>query len=248
MGRYGFANILLSGSCNQRCPQCIGRLDTTPRPDNLERFPLLGLDRFLAALSDHDVLQVSLTGTNTDPLLYHHTAALLSHLRRAIAGIQLSLHTNGVLALERMEDVNRYDRATISLPSFRPDCCLKMTGRARPLPLAEILERIAVPIKISTLVTEHNVAEIPEILERLRALGVRRAVLRRCVGEPRRWKLLESHTPVRHFGGSPVYNLDGLEVTVWDFAASTLGCLNLFSDGSLTESYRLNPNAYREQA
>ena len=85
------------------------------------------------------MVQVSVTGTNTEPLLYRHTAALVDHLRREVPGVQLSLHTNGIVALERSEDFHRYDRATVSVPSLDPDTCLAMTGRAAPVELAELV-------------------------------------------------------------------------------------------------------------
>jgi MoaA/NifB/PqqE/SkfB family radical SAM enzyme len=239
MAGYRFANVLLSGPCNLQCPTCIGRLVAGELPPNLDLFPLRGLDRFVTALRDHDIVQVSVTGTNTEPLLYHHTGALLDHLRRQVPGVQLSLHTNGILALQRLEDFHRYDRATISVPSLNAETCRAMTGRAEPVPLAALLARARIPIKVSTLVTAHNVHELPALLARLRELDLTRAVLRRCVGEAQRWPLLTEHRPVRWFGGNPVYDLDGLEVSIWDFAATALDCVNLYSDGRLEDSYRL---------
>ncbi len=242
-GRYRFANVLLSGPCNLRCPLCIGRQlaqeAARSLPPNLDRFPLLGFDRFVAALREHRVVQVSVTGTNTEPLLYHHTASLVRAFRQQVAGVQLSLHTNGILALERLEDVHRYDRVTVSVPSLDRSTCRAMTGRAEPVDLPTLVECLRIPLKVSTLVTAENVHEIPALLTRFRELGVRRAVLRRCVGEHRRWPLLTDHQPVRWFGGNPVYDLHGLEVSIWDFSATALDCLNLYSDGRQEESYLL---------
>jgi len=117
-----FANILLTGSCNQRCPHCIGRvLAARALPDNLDRFPLLNLEPFLDLLVQEGIQEISLTGTNTDPQLYPHEAALLDRLRDRLPGVRLSLHTNGRLALAKIDVFNRYDRATISIPSFRPE-------------------------------------------------------------------------------------------------------------------------------
>jgi MoaA/NifB/PqqE/SkfB family radical SAM enzyme len=171
-----FANILLSGPCNLRCPDCIGR-QLPARPSNLSLFPLRGLARFCLLLAREGVTQVTLTGTNTDPQLHWHEADLIEYLRAHVPGARLNLHTNGVLALARMETFNRYDRACISLPSFEPETCRRMTGSARVLPLARILHAARIPVKISTLVSEHNVAEIPSIIDRCRSLGIRRMAL-----------------------------------------------------------------------
>lgn len=235
-----FANILLAGPCNLRCPHCIGRR-VPPRLKNpsLELFPLPGLQDFCTLLAERRVREVSLTGIDTDPLLYRHQVRLLEELRGRVPGVRVSLHTNGRLALARIAVFNCYDRATVSVPSFVPETCRAMTGSARVLDLGRILERASIPVKVSTLVTEDNLGEIPAILEHCRALGVRRVVLRRLDGDTRPWDLVPGHEPVAHFGGNPVYRWDGLEVTVWSFAASNLPCLNLFPDGSIDDHYLL---------
>jgi len=234
-----FANILLSGPCNLRCPTCIGRQLGPPRQPNLDRFPLRGLGRFLVQLRARGITQVSLTGTDTDPLLYQHSQVLLHVLRAALPGVQISLHSNGILALTRLETFNSFDRATLSLPSLRPETCHAMTGRARPLDLERIVAATEIPLKISTLVTPHNRAELPEIIARCAALGIWRMVLRRPFGEIATADLLPQHRPERSFAGMPVYLVDGVEVTVWDFARCQLDCLNLYSDGTISEDYLL---------
>jgi molybdenum cofactor biosynthesis enzyme MoaA len=235
-----FANILLSGPCNLRCPACIGRQLGPAQPSNLDRFPLAGMERFLRLLRAQAITQVSLTGADTDPLLYRHTAALLVQLRRELPGVQISLHSNGLLALHRLEVFNAFDRATISFPSFSSMTYRAMTGRARPLDLAALLASAEIPIKVSVLLTEHNRAELGELLERCAGLGLRRLVLRAPYGDRAFKDPLAHLTPARRFGGNPVYQLAEMEVTVWDFARSRLDCVNLFSDGRVSEDYLLS--------
>jgi MoaA/NifB/PqqE/SkfB family radical SAM enzyme len=194
-------------------------------------------------LAQTGVRQVTLTGTNTDPQLYRHEEALIDYLRKHVLGAQLNLHTNGTLALRRMATFNRYDRATVSLASFDVETCRRMTGRAKVLDLAAIVSAAQIPIKISTLVTEHNIAEIPVIIARCRSLGIRRMVLRHRhpdpVGTPLFPRLGRGRL-VRFYGGNPVFDVDGLEVTIWDFGGSSLSCLNLFSDGTIDGDYMLD--------
>jgi molybdenum cofactor biosynthesis enzyme MoaA len=241
MKPYDFANILFSGHCNLQCPHCIGHNQTLRgMPENLSQFPLNGLDRFISALCRYEITQISLTGTNTDPQLYAYEPELIAYLRKRIPGVQISLHTNGVLALRKMVVFNRYDRATISLPSFAPTTYRQMTGRTDVLDLAAIMNAANIPVKISTLLTEQNIPEISSIIMRCRELGISRMVLRTLYGETRAWNIFPSLQPVRYFAGNPVYEVDGLEVTVWDFAASQIRCLNLFSDGSISEEYQIS--------
>ena len=245
-----FANILLSGRCNLRCPHCVGRLlPQGEGQDNLDRFPLAGLDGFCAALRDAGVTQVALTGTNTDPLLYAHHRRLLAHLRDQVPGARLSLHTNGVLALAKMEIINSYDRVCVSLPSLRATTCKEMTGRARALDLPALVRRCRVPLKLSTLVTRANVTEVPGIVARCRDLGLRRMVLRKLylsgdgLASREPWEQIQrwlSRFPRRGtFGGNPVLDADGVELTLWDFERTKLRCLSLFSHGSMGTEYEL---------
>jgi len=107
------------------------------------------------------------------------------------------------------------------------------------LDLAAIMNAATIPVKISTLLTTQNIHEISSIIMRCRELGISRMVLRTLYGETRAWNIFPSLQPVRYFAGNPVYEVDGLEVTVWDFATSQVRCLNLFSDGSMNQEYQL---------
>ena len=126
MSHYRFANILLAGPCNLRCPYCVGG-GLTRRQSNLDAWPLAGLDRFLAALARSGTREVSLTGTDTEPLLYRHPHALVRALRTALPDVRLSLHTNGVLVLDRLDVVHLFDRVCVSMPSFEPATFTCMT-------------------------------------------------------------------------------------------------------------------------
>jgi MoaA/NifB/PqqE/SkfB family radical SAM enzyme len=208
-------------------------------PENLDVFPLKGLEKFVAEVRRLKITQISLSGTNTDPQLYQHEVELMTYLRTAIPGVKISLHTNGLNILRKMDIFNRYDRASISFPSFQPQTYAKMTGVSRVLNLAEIMKKTIIPIKISTIVTDDNITEIPETIARCGELGISRMVLRKLYGETRQWNLFSDKEPLRHFGGNPVYKINGMEVTVWDFSVSTVRCINLFSDGAIGQEYQL---------
>ncbi len=112
-------------------------------PDNLHTFPLKGLDRFVEQLREHGITQISLTGTNTEPQLYAYESELRSILRERIPGVKISLHTNGLLVLRKIEVFNQYyDRAAISFPSFQPDTYHKLTGHPQVLDLAAMCESL----------------------------------------------------------------------------------------------------------
>jgi MoaA/NifB/PqqE/SkfB family radical SAM enzyme len=238
--KYDFANILFAGPCNQRCPYCIGRqVDPAFNRNNLDEFPLLNLERFAGLLRQHRVQQIILTGTNTDPQLYHHEARLLRWLREQVSAAKISLHTNGQRALAKMDVFNLYDRASISFPSFDLDTFEKMTGTRHMPDLAAIVQAAHIPIKVSCVIDEHNAGQVDEFIARCREIGVRRLVFRQLYGDPRRWEILPHLRPVAFYHGNPVYNCHGIEVTLWDFDRTTVTALNLFSDGSISTEYLL---------
>ena len=245
---YDLANILFAGPCNQRCPYCIGQqLDPALNRDNLDEFPLRNLGAFVALLRRHRVPQIVLTGTTTDPQLYRYEARLLRWLRARVPGAQISLHTNGQLALARIDVFNRYDRATVSFPSFDPHTFEKMTGTRRIPNLAAIVHQARIPVKVSCIINEHNAGQVAGFLARCHEIGVRRLVFRQLYGDTRRWEILSHLTPVASYRHNPVYDYHGMEVTYWNFGHTTSTSLNLFSDGSISDEYLLTRHKPRTQ-
>jgi hypothetical protein len=238
---FDFANILFAGPCNRFCPFCIGKLlPDAVNESNLDLFPPRGIEAFVEAVNAHRIRQIVFTGTVTDPQLYRHEARLLSMLRERLhSAARFSVHTNGVLALAKMEVFNLYDRACISFPSFHPETYERMMGARRVPDLAGIINSAAIPVKVSCVVNEHNVSEIDSFLAECRRIGVRRLVVRKLYGETRRWDILRHLPVVSMFRGNPVMDYQGMEVGYWDFDASECRSINLFADGTLGRSYLL---------
>jgi len=237
---YDFANILFAGPCNLRCPYCIGKqVDPALNQNNLDEFPLRNLDTFVALLRSHHVRQVVLTGTTTDPQLYRYEARLIRWLRGQLPEARLSLHTNGQLALEKIDIFNLYDRVSLSFPSFDPATYEKMTGSRRVPDLGTIVRAARVPVKLSCVLNEHNAGQVDSFLAQCREIGIRRLVLRQLYGDLRRWDILSDLTPVGTYRDNPVYDYGGMEVTYWNFYRTTSASLNLFSDGSISTEYLL---------
>jgi MoaA/NifB/PqqE/SkfB family radical SAM enzyme len=244
MSAYDFANILFAGPCNRACPWCIGKqVPAEANMDNLELFPPPGLGALIEMVNADAIREVVLTGTISDPQLYRHEARLVALLRaRLHAGARLSLHTNGVLALRKMDVLDRYDRACISLPSFVPATYQRMMGSPRVPDLARIVATAKIPLKVSCVVDDPNEGELDSYLAKCAQIGVARVVLRKLFGEKRTRPpplTLAARTPTHTFKGNPVYDVDGMEVTLWDFDGSQCRSLNLFPDGTLGTSYHL---------
>jgi MoaA/NifB/PqqE/SkfB family radical SAM enzyme len=238
---YDFANLLFAGPCNARCPFCIGRqIDPRLSVNNLDEYPPRNLDRLVDLIVEHEIRHVVFTGTNTDPQLYRHEARLLDHLRERLpTDTQFSLHTNGRLALKKIDVLNRYDRVCVSFPTFDPATYLKMMGVRSVPDLARIVDRAQIPVKVSCVIDGHNNAELPDFLQRCYTIGIKRLVLRRLYGDTRAWNLPVDLLLRSEYRGNPVYDYDVMEVTVWNFDQCGCTSLNLFSDGTISDSYLL---------
>jgi len=209
--------------------------------DNLEVFPPLGIEKLIEAVNRDRTPQIVFTGTVTDPQLYRHEARLLKLLREKLhEGARFSVHTNGVLALRKIDIFNLYDRACISFPSFDPAVYEKMMGSSRVPDLEEIFAAAKIPVKVSCVVNEHNAPGMNGFLAECRRVGVRRLVVRKLYRETRPWPILQDLPVTGCFRGNPVLDYEGMEVTYWDFDESQCGSLNLFSDGTLGTSYLLD--------
>lgn len=237
---HDFANILFAGPCNRSCPFCIGKeVPDSVNVPNLDLFPLRNLDGFIREVRALSIPEVVFTGTTTDPQLYKYEAELLALLRRELPGVRFSVHTNGVLALRKMDVFNSYDRACLSFPSFEPETYLRMMGSRIVPDLRAIVASARIPVKVSCVVNEHNEKEIEAFLERIAAAGIKRAVLRKLYGETRDFEILPGRQPGSFYRDNPVYSIAGMEVTVWDFARTTSKSINLFPDGTIGSSYLL---------
>jgi MoaA/NifB/PqqE/SkfB family radical SAM enzyme len=238
---YDFANILFAGPCNARCPFCIGRqIDPRLSVNNLREFPPRQLDRFIEMILAYAIKQVVFTGTTTDPQLYQHEARLLDHLRNRLpADTHFSLHTNGRLALQKLDTFNLYDRACISFPTFNPITYFKMMGVRGVPDLTQIVNRAQIPMKVSCLVNDDNRHELPAFLDRCQTIGIKRLVVRQLYGDTQALPVIAGLVWRSSYRGNPIYDYRGMEVTYWNFDQCDCRSINLFSDGTISAAYLL---------
>jgi hypothetical protein len=153
------------------------------------------------------------------------------------------LHTNGRQALRQMAVFNQYDRVCVSFPSFSPSIYQAIMGVQNPPDLAEILRQTRVPVKVSCLTDHNNAVQIPVFLSLCQEIGVQRLVLRKLFGDQRTWGDLLTVVPEWSqrgaYRGNPVYDYQGMEVTLWDFDRTESTSINLFANGTLSTEYLL---------
>lgn len=242
MKMFDYANILFTGKkCNSQCYGCIGKNPLLKDlPTNLDVFPLTSLDELLEQVNIHNINDLAFTGTNVDPQLYKHELELIQYVRDILIGsTKLSLHTNGLLALRKINVFDSYDKASISFPSFNPETYERITHVNSPR-IKEIILQSKIPIKLSMLVTPYNVFEIEDYVKKSSELGVKRVVIRKLKGREDEFPLekispFKGLTPIKEIFGWHVYEIEGVEVTICGFDKSTAKGLFLFSNGRLEE-------------
>ncbi len=246
MKMHKFANILFAGKCNAFCPDCIGKqIRQWLNKNNLTTRPLENLDRFIDILNTEEIKEVSLTWTITDPLLYTYQKELIECLRDNIDWVKLSLHTNGRLIKKIPDMFNAYDRAAISIPSFKEDIYSILMGTWW-VPDLEYINKISrIPLKISTLVSDINRHDIPEFIESCYQKWVKRLVLRKVFWDHRGlYSMIDMDSIpciyVKDFMNNAVYDYKWMEITLREFETTENIAYNLFADGTISDEYLLH--------
>jgi hypothetical protein len=247
--RYEFGNILFGGPCNQKCVFCIGQqLPKHLSPRNHREWPLRNLDLFVERMTLSNTKRIILTGTTTDPQLYKYEGELLNHLRESIPDAHISIHTNGLLAMRKLDIFNQYDTATISINSFEPSTFSKIHGVTTMPDIGLITAKTKPAIKLSCVLTADNIGQVESYIDKAKELGVKRIAFRHVfnVGKSSLEPPLPTPSalacldPVRFHCDNRVFDIDGVEVTYWKFDATSGNSLNLFSSGLLSDEYLLS--------
>jgi len=209
--------------------------------NNLDRFPLINLDRFVDSCLEHDVHEVNITGSNTDPMLYKHMEKLRSYLQARIPNLIFGIRTNGVLVLERWEVWQLFDKASISLCSFDPNLYIAMMGRGAPPNLEEILKRSgSKPVKMNIILGPEIVDEdLFTTLDKLADMGIKKVNLREPYGQPHIGDPMAAKglNYFKQVYGMPCYIYKGIEITYWDVHYVEVESVNLYSSGHISVTY-----------
>lgn len=213
--------------------------------DNLSKKDLDGFDQFIAKCKEHNIGDINLTGSNTDPLLYKHHHYLTAKLRELIPGVKLGLRTNGALALKNAEIIKLYDKMSISVTSLNPEIYKATMGQGSPPDLKAILQiKPGMPIKINVVLCPETVNsdDLYQTLVGLRDIGFKTVNLREPYGQPHVGDpLLSGKYPgieyLKQTLGMATYSFGDMEITYWDVHYVEVESVNLYANGVVSEDY-----------
>ncbi len=237
MEKYDYASILFSRKCNSKCYFCIGNSDKFKNfGGNLNSKNLAGLEDFILLSKSNGIKYLSISGINADPQQYLYEMDFINILKNELPNSELSLHTNGRNALSKNKEFNSYDKCTLSFASFDKKSYKKLMG-VDSIDINSVINNSMIPIKLSMILTEHNFGQEKDYILHAAELGIKRVIIRKLFGKENEFSLLEYETPKRFIYKNPVYEIDGVEVTVWNYSDSSAKAIYLFPDGSIRHSF-----------
>lgn len=238
---HWFGNIHLSGACNRSCYWCIGQhMMALDSENNLDTYPLVGMDRFLFRCRERSVREINLTGTNTDPLLYRHIGKLREQLDRNIPNLKFGLRTNGALAVSKIDDVKLFDKLSLSIHSLDETIYRSIMGSGSVPDVAKILELTAPrPLKVNVVLCKENTqtGDVWKTIKGLIGMGVEKINLREPYGQPKIGNPLKYSRPTDMVLGMPRYQMGKCSVVYWDVHYVEVESVNLYANGNVSEDY-----------
>lgn len=242
---HWFGNIHLSGPCNRACYFCIGQHMPGLDPvNNLDTWPLKGMEDFLAECRKHNIGEVNLTGSDTDPLLYRHLPELTGFLREQIPGITLGIRTNAILEPKHPELIDLFDKGSISVTSFDPEIYRKTMGRGSPPDVAGFIQRhpnfrLKANVVLCPETCQNGSQDFLNTIRMLNLLGVKTVNLREPYGQTHIGNPLASRgKPDSEIFGMPTYEVfPGTHVTYWDVHYVEVESVNLYAQGHVSVTY-----------
>lgn len=244
-----FGNIHLSGPCNRKCVFCIGQHMMALDPyNNLDLWPLTSLDLFIAECAKHNINEVNLTGSNTDPLLYKHVYLLREYLDKRIPNLKFGLRTNGADDKSFIRNIDAFDKLSISITSFDPDIYKATMGCGSPPDLSKLLgylttQDVKINIVLCPEIYNNDSAnwydtDLSETLFYLSTFSqVKRVNVRRAYGQPALQNPFNGFQPECYTLGNPTYRIYGLQITLWDVHYTEVESVNLYANGIVSTTY-----------
>jgi hypothetical protein len=245
--KHWFGNIHLSGNCNRACYFCIGQYMQGLDPlNNLNTWPLKGLNEFIDKCVEHGVSEINVTGTNTDPLLFTHTAALKQALQQRIPNLIFGIRTNGAASEFKKDVLKLYDKGSITICSFNKIVHTKMMGTGKPFRIYKDLEyyKHFTNLKVNCVLGPENALfgygeDLFQTLWMLEKFGIKRVNLREPYGQPNIGDPIKraGENPIKYILGMPVYKFKNMDVCYWDVHYVEVESVNLYADGKVSLTY-----------
>ncbi len=217
--RINYASILAGGKCSAGCYFCIGR---GLRGEDESAHTGQDWEGFLRGVSGRVGPYMSLSGTNSDPTLLKDVNEIITASQKS--GFVVSLHTNGYSPKQEAYELS--DKITISNHSFDPET-FSSVMRAPEAMFQRVMDNIerwapTGKLKLSTTYLPENSEEISSgrYFDHAKEMGIKRVVVRKFTEWEQHPVLPETATLIGEYHDEPVFDVNGIEVTIWDYSIS----------------------------
>jgi len=199
------------------------------------------LEKFLDKVNTNKIRYISISGVHGDPCQANNINNLIEYIRDNNKNLTISLHTNA-LHPQSTEIINQCDKATITYPSFIPYVYKDIMRVPYFFDIKKSIKKYKTPIKLSMLLPSTcTPALLDHYIYSCRGIGVKRIVLRQIMGEEPLmfpYRMLKPYY-ARNFKNNKVYDVDGVEVTIWDWEKTSITGLYLMPNGKITDVFSI---------
>lgn len=249
--KIDYGEILFVGQCNFKCFYCLGHeMHESTKCDTLnihfQEWPNFG--KWLYKLQRLHVKTIYLSSTNSEPLLYNYLSELIDFLQDV--GFNVGIRTNA--SLDTLVCNKCKEEISLSLQSLNPETFEKITGVLLTFDFLNNLRQLTNSnVRVSIVVNRYNKNEIFDMLHQLRPFNLRYVQLRQCYKyyddadvQPdidafnEVVSKLESFPIKGQFKESIIYDVDGLDVSIWRtvFKKESISSSNYWTNGVITEN------------
>ena len=150
-------------------------------------------------------------------------------------GFEVGIRTNGVLALENLEAINKInDKVSISIHTLNENTLEKITGVKLNIDWDKIINSIKVPLRIALVVNRYNKDEVLDTIKYLSKFKNISYIQLRCIATENYY---ENFKYKKSFYTSKIYEIYGKEVSLWRTISTTINSFNYFTNGIISDDY-----------
>ena len=236
--RQYYGELYFIGPCNFNCYYCVGREMYLLQKDTTNLLKTHfdewdGFHEWIQDLHEENIEVIYLSSTNTEPTLYKYLGELITFLQDT-HGFRVGIRSNASTINKRniQHLVDLQEEVSLSLQSFNPDTFTKITGTPMRFDIFETLEKFQAHnkhVRLTIVINQYNYKEIPDMLRQLAPYKdiVDYVQLRKFYkyhdsidpAEQSAWDyvhaFITNQPQVGNYYESPIYNLDGLHVSLW---------------------------------
>ena len=250
-----FANINLLGNCNANCYFCLGK-DIKEELKGKNQLEIhykewTNIIKFISLCKEKNIKNIYITGQTADGLQYKYLSELITCLQTE--GFKVGIRTNGYLFNQKESIINQLDAGVgYSIHTLKPEVSKQIMGSSFIPNWNYILNNSGPNVRVSIVLNRYNKDEFYDLLDYIASFKTVRYIQVRRISTDTRFELLkedielyeniykefkEKFEKTGQFYTADQFNYKGKEVDFWRTVETSIGSLNYFTDGTISDEY-----------